>query len=787
MLGSRVFRVFVSSTFTDFKAERDLLQERVFDPLKEHCTKKHSGFQAVDLRWGIGQEASAGQRTMRICLSELERCRQVSPKPNFVLLLGDRYGWRPLPEVVDAAEFGSVTAKLSTDDGAAAKLAYCRDENAVPAAYVLAPVKGKPRYDAGALRAALEVAAREAGLDDDALVKYTASATEQEIVEGALRVPDAAEHVFCFLRSLSGLPDTVPAFDPADKTEPSPTDPVFFADYHTDGSPDTDAREHLDDLKSRLRTKLGDHVFDYPAEWSSAGVSTDHVEQLCSDMLESLKSVIDAQMADLEAKDHLTTEREAHKDFAAQRAEGFVGRANYLSLIAEYLSSDAACPLAIYSEGGMGKSALMARALGDAQAAHPDAVFVSRFIGVTSASSDLRSLLSDVCTEIGIAYGNTEPVPTTVQELQQELPERLKLATSDQPLIVFLDSLDQLSASAGTSLSWLPTDLPEHVRLVTTTRPGYGKGDGDDAQPGSFLASLRAKLPEDQVVELGAMPLEEGGEALDGWLAAAKPERKLTAAQRVEVLERFRVTGSPLYLRLACEEAKLWPSSLEFIDLGETKEQIIGNLYERLEREHGAQLVAHALGFLTVSRNRLGLSEDELLDALATDKATWEEFAVAAKWKMEERRLPAIVWSRLYFDLEHYLSPRTSEDASLLAFFHREMGEVAEDRYVAGHAKEMHEVLADVFERQAKGRDPKEREWKGTDHALAELPFHLTGAERWDGVFATLTDFTYLEEKARRVAVVAAKDAEGNDATVYNGVLSLIDDYDRALATFPAE
>jgi uncharacterized protein DUF4062 len=105
VLGNRVFRVFVSSTFRDLKVERDALQEKVFPELRAHCAANGYAFQAVDLRWGIREEASAGQRTMRICLSEVARCQEISPRPNFVVLLGDRYGWRPLPEVVGAAEF----------------------------------------------------------------------------------------------------------------------------------------------------------------------------------------------------------------------------------------------------------------------------------------------------------------------------------------------------------------------------------------------------------------------------------------------------------------------------------------------------------------------------------------------------------------------------------------------------------------------------------------------------------------------------------------------------------
>ena len=50
---SRTFRIFVSSTFSDLKAERNALQERVFPKLRELCLQHGARFQAIDLRWRI--------------------------------------------------------------------------------------------------------------------------------------------------------------------------------------------------------------------------------------------------------------------------------------------------------------------------------------------------------------------------------------------------------------------------------------------------------------------------------------------------------------------------------------------------------------------------------------------------------------------------------------------------------------------------------------------------------------------------------------------------------------
>jgi hypothetical protein len=105
MTPSSTIRLFVSSTFADMKSERDLLQREVFPRLRNKCLEVGLRFQAIDLRWGVSEEAGRDNRTMRICLRELKRCQSGGPKPNFLILLGDRYGWCPLPEIIPAGLF----------------------------------------------------------------------------------------------------------------------------------------------------------------------------------------------------------------------------------------------------------------------------------------------------------------------------------------------------------------------------------------------------------------------------------------------------------------------------------------------------------------------------------------------------------------------------------------------------------------------------------------------------------------------------------------------------------
>src|SRR5262249_20987855 len=138
---ARAVRVFVSSTFLDMQRERDILVRQTFPALRARFRARGVELMEVDLRWGITQEQAESGGTLAICLSEIDRCR-----PNFIGLIGERYGWAP-PE------------SLFTT----------------------------------ALKAAFPAIAQAAG----------ASVTELEIIHGVLSDPNAARRAIFFLRDAS--------------------------------------------------------------------------------------------------------------------------------------------------------------------------------------------------------------------------------------------------------------------------------------------------------------------------------------------------------------------------------------------------------------------------------------------------------------------------------------------------------------------------------------------------------------------------------------------------------
>lgn len=353
-----IIRVFVSSTFSDLVHERNALQDRVWPELEQFCRQRGFTFQAIDLRWGVPSEAGLDHRTMQICFEELRRAQETSPEPNFLILLGNKYGWRPLPEVISVEEFEKLSATAqriqNEPPDPAARLPvkqiellkhavsvldnwYRRDINSVPTQYLLRARTDRPKGDdqdytrvpdaEGRLRdtnewldvqqtlwAIVNRAYRSSLLgqrfpprngDIPASVRFQGSATEQEIWHGALQVDNARDHVVAWFREI-------------DRTagDPEPSQLEQFIDLRLDQSTDTDAAAALAQLKTQVVQKLApEPIVRATCCWKKRAngeftgeVTADHLAPMCEAILSRLQAIILRQInaywgVDLSAED----------------------------------------------------------------------------------------------------------------------------------------------------------------------------------------------------------------------------------------------------------------------------------------------------------------------------------------------------------------------------------------------------------------------------------------------------------------------------------------------------
>ena len=98
---SPMITIFVSSTFRDMQAERDVLQTQVAPFVNEQAEEYGESVDFCDLRWGINtidMDSDAGSRkVLDVCLDEIDRCQ-----PPMVVLLGYRYGWLPDTALIES-------------------------------------------------------------------------------------------------------------------------------------------------------------------------------------------------------------------------------------------------------------------------------------------------------------------------------------------------------------------------------------------------------------------------------------------------------------------------------------------------------------------------------------------------------------------------------------------------------------------------------------------------------------------------------------------------------------
>ena len=802
-----IFRVFVSSTFSDLKVERNALQENTFPALREYCRKRGARFQAIDLRWGVSQEAALDQQAMGICLDELARCQQVSPRPNFIVLLGDRYGWRPLPARVQAALFEELLDRVSAADrpllagnapvapwragGPVDRVGwYRRDENAVPPEYVLQSrsidyppgaseqekkdMREQERQDwaeqEARMRENLLAAIESLGwpADDPRRFVFEASATHQEIRAGALEADQPQEHVFCYFREIAGLPEDATA--------------ARYRDIQ-DGAPDPDARRRLDALKKSIEYLPVARLHRYPARWKDQRPDYD-IATLCNDVEKDLMESVDREIARFRQQPGPEREKEAHREFAKERCRHFKGRVEILQRISAYIASDDPSPLVIYGGSGSGKTALMARASLDCagEAGH---TVVSQFIGATPGSSDLRLLLGDLCRELGVSE-----VPQDMNELVRTFRSLLSPSgpaaegkgagiQQDMPpggTVLFLDALDQLNPTDNARmLYWMPRELRPGVRMVVSVlKDGGGPEAPSLARPavGENPFDIARRIWPQSLVRVGDLDGHSGAALLDAWLAEGA--RTLTPDQSAGALSLFSRCPYPLFLRLLSHQARRVRSWEHFPGkMPGSVEGVLETLLESLEQpdRHGALVIRRALGYMTAAKN--GLTEDELVDLLSRrESGVLDDFRRRSPESPPVDRLPFIVWSRLFDDIGAYMTVRRADGTMVMDFYHRQVGEAARRRYLAGEPElvETHLHLADYFDslnfwvesleaQRARARRLPPTPRPANVRKVVELPFHrlevakLAGRDDakspyWDAVADLLTNWEFLEAKA---------------------------------------
>ncbi|KAI8121835.1 NACHT and WD repeat domain-containing protein 2 [Lucilia cuprina] len=717
-VSSKIVRIFTSSTFTDTTMERNSLMAKCYPRIKDYCREKHGlEFQVVDMRWGVRDEATDDHMTTELCMREIKNCQRLSMGPNFVVFLGQKYGYRPIPTYIVSSELQLICEELTSMgvDRALLDLWYKKDSNAVPPVSVLQPIssilinfnnKRVPKLQAedqaiwwdtlGKMQKLLRKAAASLGasgkMSKDAVHNYFMSVTEREVINGILNVKNTKNHCLSYVRYINNI-----NLQNLKKAS-------LFVDI-INRSLDTESAKLLADLRdNRLPAKIeSSNSQKYTVEWigrEGLDIETheEYLNHFISHFYKNIIKLVDRAMRkeDSSAQGQIVTEILQHLHACNNSVKVFYGREESLEHIKRYMLGDSDKPLVLYGEGGCGKTSLLAKSAAlVATEWFPEKrpINIIRFLGTTPDSSALTPTLISICQQISYNYMLPfENIPDDLVPLTAHFKQLLTYANENQPLTLYLDSVDQLTGTQDSnSVSWIPTRLPVHCKIIISC----AKEENNPVVSQEYHVLRKMIDVEENFIEVTALGEDLAMNVIKMWMKTAC--RDLNNYQWRLVANAISKCSLPIFVKLVFAEICRWRSYTrpQETHLANNVMDSIMMLFERIEKQHGRILVFHALAYITASKS--GLSESELEDLISLDDKVLDD--VYQYHLPPVRRIPPLLWTRIRNDLPNYLSEREADGVNVMNWYHRQFRDTAKERYFKNMNMAMyfHSMIADYY------------------------------------------------------------------------------------------
>jgi len=613
----KTFRLFISSTFEDFQSERELLQSKIFPIIDNYCTERGYEFQPIDLRWGINEEAQLDQKTMQICIDEVQECKYY-PHPNFFIMLGNRHGWVPLPYQIVKSEFEEILNIISDKERAKLHYWYKLDYNQLPESYII--IERKDRFidnavwdkEENIIRTILQKAVEELDFYESKKNIYFASATEQE---------------FSFY---SELESNIQSHE-------SQYALAYIREDTQRGS------ERLDILKNNIKKTLPEDNI----------INKLNNNDFVSTVMSKLIQMIDTQMAVINELNEKDKEYYEHKKFKDERLKVFIGHVDVLHSIKKYVDNKSSLPLIIYGRSGIGKSSLMANAIEKVQSQK----IIYRFVGGSEKSYQLRYLLMSICDELTDGKINYELKENVFFRQVHDL-----FMSTDKSCTIFIDAVDQLNAK---DLRWLPKIIPSNLKIIISTLKDYKYNEDN-----YYYLELNKMYPSSCFIKLNTLTVRNKIIIIKKLLTLQ--DRTLTGDQisyigSLSEMDDITPLGIQVMINTLKEIRHYDDINMYNLDMPIDKKielffnELIDNHY------HEKILVEKCVGYLIKSKE--GLSEKEIIDLISLEDDV--KIALENSYTKLEK-IPYVAWTRLYYSLKNFLTSKIVNGTTVISFFHRE-------------------------------------------------------------------------------------------------------------------
>jgi len=746
---TKTFRVFISSTFQDFEMERIILNNIVFPELKSFCATHNADFQFIDLRWGLSREAILKQRTAEICINELKRCQAISKRPNFVALLGNRYGWQPLPDKILLHEFEAIckSSMIHSDNIRKLNKWYKLDKNAIPPVYCLMPRKGLFREHniwytkENELLKSIRVALEDTNLDKSEKNKYFYSLTAQEIVQGLLNVQDANEHVFTMFRNINNF---------AEINELNEKIKYF-------GDPNNVENALLSQLKKKIISHMDGSINVYETTLQKNSFTSKYLDRFDAKTINYLNSITEngpslsieyLEKFENDIKKYLiTTIEDEINNFSKDNSyvpgnyvtQYYLEREYLIKNVENYLKGEGGKPLIIHGPEGSGKTSFLEYLVKYVSASEhfSQAKIAFHFIGVTPDSFYIRNIFNSFVEQLSLPLQKSLFENKHINEYAKQFYSNLKDLYA--PVILIIDALDQLSKiDEAHNLSWLFREFPKYIYFITSI--------SDIRQDQILKFRHKTALSKNEFLEVSPLTNDESRRILSIWLKNVN--RKLQQNQYHNIYSIFNIskTKTPFYLKLLFEVSRNLKSYDKTPVLPDNSRDMILYFINNLSKptKHGKFLVSNTLEYLAAGKYN-ALNEFELLDLL-WDNELKEEFLQLYPDSPSTDFLPTIIWSRLRADLDILIIEKHIDGKSLITFFNHQLLNVILESIHSNNVKQQrHRLLANYFDSFPTYEN--KQVFIPNKRKVSELAFQLTHGGMKKRLVLLLTDFDYLMAK----------------------------------------
>lgn len=675
-MNNKTFSLFISSTFSDFIEERVALNKKIFNEIDDYCQSRGYDFQIIDLRWGVNTEAALNQKTIEICLEEVKRCCTLSPRPNFLLMVGERYGWVPLPSKIEKEEYEKLYCTCSTEDKTILDEWYKPDENVIGGEYYLKERTGKYKEDnnwsktESCLSDVLVSADNRCGLDSNKMLKFTSSATEKEIVEGLLSDNSTASNVIAIFRN---------------------------------GYPDQDAdKQKIIDLRNRISQKMTDtqcedNLFELVYDENYINRFSEKVKDL---ILKNINSEIER----LEREKNTCKNHNMIEEMFGNENE-FYFREQELSALNTYIKSDSCRPMVVCGDSGSGKSRLLYKVV---KLYESESVY--SFFGMDEHSCTVIETIKKLCLDIRNKFDINSALDINYSNLTDSFYDSLKMVPENQKFLVVIDGFDMFYDIEQICEKVIPEQLPDNIKLI------FSFADN----------KYRQLFPQKSFdyLEISCFNREQSRIVFNDMLG--KRNRCIASDYQMNIVESSIANGcTPLQLRLMVDCCMNWHSGDNDIVLPDSTDlmtiEYVRSMYKKLG--HEKELTLYAMALITL--HPYGITEKELQFLLLKFRPVREMFYAEDRYSYDEDRLPFVIWSRLFYDLKRSLAISFSNGSMVIKCVHN-IFNTAFKKHYADYCSEAYEVITDYY-LFSENYINQEKKIANTRKALSVIPLLVSG------------------------------------------------------------